>query len=480
MTPPARIEARALSIGAALVVLALCARALVRPDPEWDAWAYHLPFAARLWDIVPRSSFELDQHLELLFRAYPVAMEWLQGLLWRLTGHLQSSNLVALGSLLLFIELLKRRFGVSRPRSVFALLAIPMVQIHATSAYVDLPANVAAASAVLLSYRAVTAQQAEPSELSLAAACAALAAGSKFQMLPIAGLSLAVILFVSLRQNTARTPTRLGILLLALAFAAYPYVRNTLTLGMPFYPVSVSGLWSHGPLLDYEGPRELAKLPGAVRWLASLLGRGELDPSRGYFSVDATSGTAGGRTYQMGGYFAPWVWCQLPFVWRLNRGGSRAALGALGVFALLTVLVAVSPQAHQLRYYSYWILVVVALNLARAETLREGAAFGGRFYTRLSVLAFASVLLLTRARFLDPGSAQRPLARFLEERTPIEVLARLRPGGNYCLVGEPYPPFAFSSEFVRSQPYSLKSSYFAKNCGAREIVPLTPGAELRR
>jgi hypothetical protein len=77
----ARVEAFVLSAATATVLGLLAVRAVAHGDDSWDTWAYHLPFAARLWDIVPRSSFEMDGHLEVLFRAYPVGVEWLQGAL---------------------------------------------------------------------------------------------------------------------------------------------------------------------------------------------------------------------------------------------------------------------------------------------------------------------------------------------------------------------------------------------------------------
>lgn len=479
MTWRARVGAAALPVGAAVVMSLLAARALLRCDDSWDTWAYHLPFAARLWDIVPRSSFEMDDHLELLFRAYPQGVEWVGGALWKLTGRPQAASIVGLSSLIAFVELLRRRFGVSRARSVFALLAIPMVQIHATTAYVDLPANLAAAAAVLSSFKAWTDERPSPTDVSLAMACASFAASSKFQMVGVAVLVALSAALVLLRRSETRAPTTLAVCALALCIGSYPYLKNAIVFGAPFFPIHLASLLNDdaGSLTEYQGPRHLAGWPGAARWASSVLGSGELDPERGMFSVDASSADPGGPTSLMGGYFGPWVVCQLVFLWRLNRSGSRAARGAALCALALTLLTAVSPQAHQLRYYAYWMLVLVALNLARLETLPAGAAFGARVYTGLSLVCFALVVVLTRGRHLAPISPDRPIARMVERRVPTAVLGRLRPGGRYCLVGEPFPPLALSAELLGRGHYSLKSSKDVAGCADRTLVFMTPDAE---
>lgn len=475
MAARARVEAGVLRGGAAVLVALLALRALLHVDDSWDTWAYHLPFAARLWNIVPRSSFEMDDHLELLFRAYPVAVEWLEGALWLLTGRVQAASFVALGSLLAFVELLRWRFGVSRWLSVLSLLAIPLVQIHATACYVDLPANLAAAASVLLACRAWTAERAEPLDVSLGTLCAAFAAGSKYQMAPIAALLALGFTLLLVKRPEARTRTAIALHVLGILAGAYPYLRNGLVFGSPFFPIATESLYRGGPgsLTNYSGPDYLAKMPGPARWVASVLGVGELDPLRGMFSIDQATAREGSRSWLMGGYFGPFVICQLVFLWRLGRTGSRTAKGALVTVLAVSLLTSVSPQAHQLRYYLYWVLVLVGANLILLHTLPERAPFGVRAYAWLSVACLLAVTALTRGRFFDPSLVDRPVARMLEERVPAAVLAKLRPGGRYCLVGEPFPPLLLSAESLGRAPYALESSKHVEHCQGGTPVWMT-------
>ena len=104
----------------------------------WDVWYYHLPFAARIAGIVPASQFAYDPLNQARFDGFPLLGEALQGLLWRITGRPESANLVAFSALPLFAWFAKKRLGVPMWATILALLAVPLVQIHATSCYVDL------------------------------------------------------------------------------------------------------------------------------------------------------------------------------------------------------------------------------------------------------------------------------------------------------------------------------------------------------
>jgi hypothetical protein len=285
-----------VSAGAAVVIALLCARSLLRPDDSWDAWAYHLPFAARLWNIVPRSSLELEDHLELLFRAYPVGVEWLQGALWKLTGRLQAGE--QFRSAPSFRRVLHRRFAVGRAASVFALLAIPMVQIHATNAYVDLPGNLAAAAGILLTFRAWTAERPDPSDATLAALAAALAANAKFQMAPVAalvGVSLALLL-IAPRREPAGLRSRLP------CCSALTPTCATPSCWLPFFPAArrASGA-TRRTLVDYQGPSP-RHWPGAARCRPCS---GQTSSTRHEHSASTAPPSADPRAD--GGYFGPWV-----------------------------------------------------------------------------------------------------------------------------------------------------------------------------
>jgi len=449
----------------------LCARALLRPDDSWDGLAYHLPYAGRLWDIVPRDSLELDDHLELLYLSYPKLIEWLQGLAWKLGGQVQAANWVALGSVFVFVELAHRRFELDRALTWLALVTVPIVQLHATACYVDLPANLAAASAVLGCFRVWTRNELDPWDVALAAGGAVVAANAKFQTAPIALLVLLTLALGVARMHRTRRRW-LWAPALGLVLSSYPYVKNALRFGAPFFPMSVPSLFSEDPLslAAYEGPKLMTRWPNALRWLVSLSGVGELDPSRGMWTVDATS-VPGSPTHHMGGYFGPWALAQIVFLVWLGRRRGREGRAAWITMGLLTLVVCASPAAHQLRYYLYWLLVSIVLNL----WLLRGSPFE-KAYRWCLLASFLSVALVSNLRFLDPDARPRPLAFLVERSVPARVLARLEPGGRYCLVAPAYPVLLYASEVLGRPRYSVKSSIQGTTCGDRKVISLGGGS----
>jgi len=172
------------------LLISMLVAALHDVSQAWDVWYYHLPFGARLWGLVPQSDFIFTDENGARFSGFPLLGEWLQGLLWRLTRLPTAANLVAFSSVPAVAVFLRIRFGVPLHLTVVALLAIPLVQTHATSCYVDLPANSAVAVLVMLTLDAYARRTRLSMRTLLLAFCvAALAANMK---MPIAPLNLHV------------------------------------------------------------------------------------------------------------------------------------------------------------------------------------------------------------------------------------------------------------------------------------------------
>jgi hypothetical protein len=118
----------------ALAVLAL--RAALRIETRWDAFAYHIPIAAKRAELgVP---FEMSPYIRHLYEGLPPLPEFLQGLLWRATGSLNATGVVNMLALLVFLYFCHRQ--LKAPFRVVAILSltVPLVIIHAASNYVDL------------------------------------------------------------------------------------------------------------------------------------------------------------------------------------------------------------------------------------------------------------------------------------------------------------------------------------------------------
>ena len=135
-----------------LLLLSIGLKAILDVDRNFDTWVYHFPFAARLWGMIPPDGFVFDGYFESRFHGFGLLGEYLQGFFWFITGRPESANLVGYISLILYIFFLKKYFNVPFYLSTIALLAIPIVQIHATSSYIDLPSAIAIAVLVMMTY----------------------------------------------------------------------------------------------------------------------------------------------------------------------------------------------------------------------------------------------------------------------------------------------------------------------------------------
>jgi len=69
---------RLLLKGVSLVLLAsMGLKAMVDVDKHWDSWAYHLPFAARLWGIIPPEEYVLGPYWQSWYEGFGLLGEFL-------------------------------------------------------------------------------------------------------------------------------------------------------------------------------------------------------------------------------------------------------------------------------------------------------------------------------------------------------------------------------------------------------------------
>ncbi len=143
-----------LQLIALVITIFIFLKAIIDVDVNYDSWWYHLPFSARIWGIVPKELFlGDDKWFEPRFEGFALLAHFFQGFLWRITGRIQSANLVSFFSLVIYLVFLKAYFKVPLYLSAIALLAIPLVFAHASSSFVDLPGNIGASILVMMTYR---------------------------------------------------------------------------------------------------------------------------------------------------------------------------------------------------------------------------------------------------------------------------------------------------------------------------------------
>lgn len=453
---------RALAVVAFGLLASMGVTALHDVSMAWDVWAYHLPFAARIWGLVPSSQYVFDRMNQARFEGFPLFAEALEGLLWRVTGRVQAANLVALASVPLLAWLARRRLGVPMHATVLGLLAVPLVETHATSCYVDLPGNAAMAALVLVVV-AAWAEAAPPSgrTVALALACAGIAVNTKALLHPVVGVALVALGW------RVRRPRTLALAAIALPVVFFTPLRNLFVHHNPYYPVDFHLLGLRLPGVDTpysSSPVWLEHSPRPVRFFASVLELGVRpmsDPRR--WTVDQwTPPSAPG--YRMGGFFGLYAaTCLVLFAWLVFRGRRSREARAAGVgFCALTAVVSVMPQSHELRYYMGWMIVLVVLDLWLVGARWRVAATLG------SVAALVAVVAVTRGAYVYPSG--ETFAELLAGKVDARAVTGVRDSERVCAHRPPWN-ILWAASFHPPKQYVVVEASALDACerGARPV-----------
>jgi hypothetical protein len=415
----------------AVTLLALLARAGCHDVSQaWDSGYYHLPFAARLGGITSASEYVFNRDNQARFAGFPLLGELLQGLLWRALARPQGANFVGWAAIPLcawgITHAASARFETSGTRApwgmiVTGLVGIPLVMIHATSAYVDLPASCALATAfvrlTLLSDERVRRMR----ELILLTALLATSTSMRLQHLPIALLILSLL-------ATRVWPRRslLAALIVASPVVFWVPLRNMLVHGNPVYPVELTILGHALPFVDTRyasSPVWLAHVPQPIRFLCSMLELG-LPPltEAARYSVDQWTPPQHAG-YRMGGSSGLGVLCAVVLVicaLRRAQWPKRETTYLL----LLLVCTACMPQSHELRYTLYAPLALVALAIVYSFALWP------RLASAFALGLIASTLLITRGAWMVPSGSTLP--DMLAAKVDTQQIATTPEGGVLC------------------------------------------------
>ena len=441
-------------------------RAVRTVDPYWDTLAYHWPYAARIAGLCDRDCYAMTVAMEDRYDGFPLLLHAAQGWLWRITGTPGLSDLINVALLVALGGYLRWRFAVPLTWSWLAFIAIPEVQIQLTASYIDVPVNAAATLALMVLLHMLVWPDADHrADVAIALAALGLAAGGKYQMVPIALATwLAIVLLATRRPSLLRLEHRYasfallsaaGILVLLPKLAL-----NALAFGNPFHPIDVV----LGPL-HFAGPESMAPgnsvsaawaaSPRPLRWLASVT---EYDAFRGRalpWTIGQGDVPQSSPSFRMGGYFAPYVLGALVMVGWGARSAVTARWAAAMVVAL-SLLCAWLPGSHELRYYLFWMLTLVSCMLALAHS--PGFANPAQSTQRgiaeaLILIAAVSVATMTGAAYLRPsGKTLSDLTRETDA-----VVARVPEGGSLCVVSnDTRTAFLYSSVFHSPRHYRTR------------------------
>ncbi|MEO7110923.1 MAG: hypothetical protein ABI183_10840 [Polyangiaceae bacterium] len=448
---------------AALLFASIVVAASHDVSQAWDSGYYHLPFAARLGGVVGADSFAFDAANQARFEGFPLLAELLQGLLWRITGRIECASFVAVASVPLFAWFLRRRFDVPISLSMIALFAIPLVQTHATSCYVDLPANAAASVVVLMAIEAVaTTREISMRAVAVVCACAAIAANMKALLHVILILALLVIAWRLFKRGDRK---KMMVLALALPLIFATPLKNLALHQNPYFPLqlTIAGHVFPGVEAPYSSsPPWLASTPRPVRFVCSILEIGIrpfTDERR--WTVDQWMPESSGS--RMGGFFGVYVVANLALlVWSAARDREGTVRRASIAFLAFTLVVSLMPQSHELRYYLSWMMVLVALNawfICRtdpAEIKLDRPMFG-----MFATAALLFVVAVTRADYVLPSGSS--LAQLLDKKIDEHAVAAVPNGAHVCVDRAPWSLY-YAAPFHPPHHYVVQEAETSADC----------------
>ncbi|GET37507.1 hypothetical protein [Microseira wollei] len=472
-----------LNIAAIIVVISIFFKSLVDVDTSYDSWWYHLPFAARILGIVPATSYAFQDSIETIYDGFPLLAEFLQGLFWVVFQRVQAANLVTFLSLIIYLYFLKLYFQVPLYLSAFALLSVPLIQIHATSCYVDLPANVCLSILVMMTYLVYTKSDfLTKRNLFVIFLAAAGTANIKLQLIPLVFLILCFVgfklIWLGFKQIQARrmqskrlltiVPT---IFLAALLIFATP-IKNIVFYGNPFYPVRIEVMGivlNHKQPLYQDSPGYLKNASRPQRWVYSIL---EINSAP--WSID--QGSKNPSQHRMGGFFGAYVvFNLLLFSYICYRYRCRETLVAVILVTIMSLVASLIPQSHELRYYMFWMISLVSLNLYLVSHLER--SLKNLKWIDTKNLGIICILFLTLVIFqIRKPSAVKPsfytLEKHLERHVDFKLVNKISPGEEVCIISITPNDFLYASKFQTqlNYSYSVKATDSESECGARKVI----------
>jgi len=486
---------QALQILAGIIVAFLGVKSIVAVDwPNGDSWMYQLPFAARFWGLISPQEYVFEVEREPFYNTSTMLPNILQGFFWWLFGlnRPQGANLVSFFSFIGYVIFVKHYLKIPYYLSSLALLAVPLFHIAVTSAYVDLFTNVGFSITIILTYLLFIKEDfINHKNIIIFIIGGFIAANSKYLLVPPLFLLILVAMgrilwLIIYRFNPLNKIKNISKLLIfsflssLLIFATE--VRNILVYQNPFYPLKISILgyeFNHTvvPSSTYMADAIAAMSP-VQRWVFSLLEIGAFDERRPWlWTIAMDYVPLEDDSFGMGGYFAVYVIFNIllfAFLCKKNNPETRTALIFIIILSLITPFL---PFAYQLRYYMYWIIVLISLNLyllINNYSISENKWLKPQNYGYVATVVLIIFAILTRWEFTYPNVMS--LEKFMSSRVDQEIIADIKENEEVCLVGFTPLTFLYNPRFHEGRNYSLKAEFnlseeeVIEKCGDRRII----------
>jgi hypothetical protein len=319
------------------------------------------------------------------------------------------------------------------------------------------------------------------------ALAAAVSANMKFLHLAVVSLALLAMLGrlaywyrVAERPRRRTIVHRVLLLTMAIPLIFATTIKNTALYRNPLFPLPVGAFGmtlSHtfapkGRLPDY-----LRATPQAIRWALSVLEIRAFDARRPHlWTGDQGYLPRGVPADRMGGYFFVYVIGNLALLGLLvARLRSREARTGGIFFGLLSIITAVHVESHDLRYYMYWMITLITLNLyflVRAQSDRA-FPFTPQQFGVVGCLVLAAVIGLTRGAYVI--SLTQPIAVAYMGAIEPAIRVGVEKSPMICVAGRTNLFFLYTDTFHAPLRYSVKSALVESQCGSRVVVPALGG-----
>jgi hypothetical protein len=449
---------------AVLYMISIACTAWMRLDLTWDSVAYHLPFAAIRAGIVTYRDFVVPGHHMALLDGFPPVLDFIKGMLWRLTGRPEATQLFNLilvggGSLVL-----ARAFRLPAAIAILAVLAIPVGQIEFASNYTDLPVNFLLAFALFSAVHAwISPELHRGLHGALAAGALCMATTFKVTAIPFSLIIWAVYVFTASFSWKGTADTYLGrtrkaslsrylllIVLGALVSLGYGLV-NLIKMGNPLFPVPIDfgfiSLPGTVPTSNWAAASYVMEYPRPIRWLLSVLEWHAFDSRPLPYTISQGDVPETAKSYRMGGLFAQQLLFTIVLLLLLGRRINGGLIfRVLVLHAGAGIVVSMVPGSHEMRYFFFWHLCLLWSTYALLDKL-DDKAFAALFLTSLAASTIY-VTSITGARYVYPFKDLRSAAEMAESGIREVVLEHIRSGERaFCVVDKDPFGFLYSKPF---------------------------------
>jgi hypothetical protein len=422
---------------------------------------------------------------------FPILPDLIQGLLWRVTSHIQAPNLIGLLGVLPLVGIIKRLFGVPLTYSLIALWSIPVVLIQSSSSYIDLFSNAWFAAMLMLIWSAVV----QPAAFSIARllclfTCFAIVLNSKMQLaaLALAALGISLLLLWIGNQRYARLRSFvkhaeswrklgvLGALVTLVALGLENPVKNLIRFHNPVYPSAIVGGKVDPPAEWLGKPDYLAHSSQPFRWLLSVVEYKSFEGRRPLWTNGQGDVAMDSPALFMGGFFGALVLFNvLWFAFLQSKVKERLGWAPLWFMGAITLITAFLPGSTVSRFYIYWIVCLVLINLVMImnDVSDEFAKDAKILYVGGMASFLVFVLCANGLVYIhQTGMTTERIAR--DARTRL-IAAHLREGEVICMVNtNPWTLFfspMFQPELRAKLHYKVQEVYEPSDCQGLRPLP---------